>query len=121
MVDEMEIVLVEDDDEAAIIMLKFLRATFSNTVLHIRDGAEAVNFLLFPCNSIPKLFLVDIVLPQVDGIELYQMIRLEPQKRNLSVVLLVNSVEEKEKLQSLGVCPDGFMRKPNAGRIPARL
>jgi CheY-like chemotaxis protein len=121
MTDEMEIVLVEDDDEAAVTMLKFLKATFTNPVVHIRDGAEAANFLLFPCNNAPKLFLVDLILPQVDGVELFHMIRLEPEQRKLLVVLLVNSIEEKEKLQSLGLEPDGFLKKPFGGKLPARI
>jgi two-component system, OmpR family, alkaline phosphatase synthesis response regulator PhoP len=117
----LEIVLVEDDDEAAVKMLRFLKATFTNTVLHMRDGAEAANFLLFPCNSIPKLFLVDLVLPELDGVELYRMIRLEPEKRNLSVIFLVNSLEEKDRLESLGLHPDGYLKKPTAGNFPARI
>jgi CheY-like chemotaxis protein len=57
---------------------------------------------------------VDLVLPNLDGIELFRMIRLEPKKRNLSVVFLINAIEDKQWIESLGLQPDGFLKKSTA-------
>lgn len=117
----LEFVLVEDDEEDAQRMLKFLRANFENSIRYISDGEEAVRFLLFPTDNVPKVFLLDVMLPNVDGVELFQMIRLEPRERNLSVIFLVSSRESKEYLESKGIHPDGFLIKPRKDGIPVRI
>jgi two-component system, response regulator len=122
MSDEMEIVLIEDDEDDAERMLKFLRANFTNKIRHIEDGAKAVEFLLFETDSVPKLILLDLFLPYMDGVELYEMIRLEPAKRNLSVMFLISSKESKNYLDSLGLRPDGYLVKPTRNNhVPARI
>lgn len=122
MSDEMEIVLIEDDEDDAERMLKFLRSNFSNKIRHLDDGAKAVEFLLFETDTVPKLILLDLFLPYMDGVELYEMIRLEPAKRNLSVMFLLSSKESKEYLDSLGLKPDGYLIKPTRkNNVPARI
>jgi len=118
---EMEIVLIEDNEDDAHRMMCFLRRHFTNDIRLIQDGAEAVNFLLFENDSKPKLILLDVVLPSVDGIELYNIIRAEPKERDLSVVMLISSDKSKEYLNSLNIKPDGYMRKPKGESIPCRL
>jgi two-component system, response regulator len=122
MSDEMEIVLIEDDEDDAERMLKFLRANFTNKIRHLDDGAKAVEFLLFETDSVPKLILLDLYLPYMDGVELYEMIRHEPARRNLSVMFLISSDDSKTYIDSLGLKPDGYLRKPNRrNSIPARI
>lgn len=117
----LEFVLIENDEDDAQRMLKFLRTNFENRIRHISDGEEAVRFLLFPTDSIPKIILLDVMLPNVDGLELFQMIRLEPRERNLSVIFLVNSPESKEYLESKGLRPDGYLIKPRKDGVPVRI
>lgn len=117
----MEIILIEDNEDDAYRMLRFLRANFSNNVRVINDGAAAVEFLLFENDHKPKLILLDVVLPTVDGIELYRIIRAEPKERQLSVVMLISSEETRQYLESQGVHPDGFMIKPTVKKIPSRV
>jgi DNA-binding response OmpR family regulator len=119
--EEMEIVLIEDNDDDADNLVRFIRMNFSNKITLIRDGAEAVNYFLFCLDSKPKLILLDIVLPSVDGIELFQIIRSEPSERNLSVVFLVSSPRSKEYIESLGLHPDGYLKKPRGVLPPSRL
>jgi two-component system, response regulator len=120
--EEMEIVLIEDDEDDAQRMLKFLRSNFTNKIRHLDDGAKAAEFLLFETDTIPKLILLDLFLPYMDGVELYEMIRLEPAKRNLSVMFLLASRESKEYLDSLGLKPDGYLIKPTRkNNVPARI
>src|SRR4051812_37738580 len=119
--EEMEIVLIEDNDDDVDNLVRFIRMNFSNKITLIGDGAEAVNYFLFCLDSKPKLILLDIVLPSVDGIELFQIIKAEPSERNLSVVFLVSSPRSKEYIESLGLHPDGYLKKPRGVLPPSRL
>lgn len=121
MKEEMEIVLIEDNEEDAALLLKFLKANLTNSIRVFRDGADAAEFLLFECDSVPRLILLDLVLPSVDGIELFDMIRAEPKSRNLSVIFLISSLKSKEYLESIGLHPDGFLKKPTRELPPVRV
>jgi DNA-binding response OmpR family regulator len=118
---EMEIVLVEDNEDHAEQLIKFLKKNVTNNVRHIQDGAQAVEYLMFECDAIPKLFLLDVVLPSVDGIEVFKMIKSEPKNRNLAVMFLISSQGTKEYLESLGLHPDGFLQKPTVDQLPCRI
>ena len=117
----MEIVLIEDDEDAAVPMLKFLRANFVNPIRYIQDGGRAAEFLLLECDKGPKLILLDTVLPHIDGVELFRMIRLEPACRNLSVLFLVNDESAKQYLEGLGLRPDGYLKKPTGSTLPVYI
>lgn len=121
MTDDMEIVLIEDNEDDAERLLKFLRGQFKNPIRHIHDGAEAVEFLMFTSDKCPKLILLDLVLPSVDGIELFNIIRSEPEERHLQVIFLVSSEKSKQYLESLGMHPDGFIKKPRGNELPVRI
>jgi CheY-like chemotaxis protein len=121
MTDDMEIVLIEDNEDDAEKLLRFLRKNFVNPIRHINDGADAVQFLLLEGRSTKKLILLDLVLPSVDGMEIYNMIKAEPAERGLQVVLLVSSHKSKDYLVSQGVKPDGFMMKPKGDELPMTL
>jgi DNA-binding response OmpR family regulator len=120
--DEMEIVLIEDNEDDAERMVKFLTSQFKNPIRVIRDGAEAVEFLMFETDSRPKLILLDLVLPSVDGIEIFRIIRSEPERRKLSVIFLISSLNTKTYIESLGIHPDGYLKKPTTSDlIPTRI
>jgi CheY-like chemotaxis protein len=121
MSENMEIVLIEDNEDDAERILKFLRKNFKNPIKHINDGADAVEFLMFESNSSPKLILLDLVLPSVDGMEIYNLIKAEPEGRQLQVMILVSSVKSKEYLLSIGMSPDGFMKKPKGDEMLVRI
>jgi DNA-binding response OmpR family regulator len=119
--DEMEIVLIEDNDEDANNLIQFVRANFSNRVRLFQDGADAAEYLLFNADSIPRLILLDVVLPSIDGIELFRIIKAEPEDRKFTVVFLVSSLSSKEYIESLGLHPDGFLKKPRGVMPPCRI
>lgn len=118
----LEIVLIEDNEDDAERLIKFLRSHVDNNIRYIQDGAEAVKFLLFESDHVPKLILLDLVLPSVDGFELFNIIRSEPKERGLSVIFLVSSIRSKEYIESLGIKPDGYLIKPRLEEnFPVRL
>jgi DNA-binding response OmpR family regulator len=118
---EMEIVVIEDNDEDANNLMHFIRSNFLNRVRLFQDGAEAAEYLLFNVDSVPKLILLDAVLPSIDGLELFQIIRSEPHVKNLTVMFLVSSLRSKEYIESLGLHPDGFLKKPRGVMPPSRI
>jgi CheY-like chemotaxis protein len=117
----MEIIVIEDNEDDAARLVKFLRSHFDNKVIVITDGADAVNFLLFNADTTPKLVLLDLVLPSVDGIEIFNIIRSEPESRSISVVFMISSVRAKEYIESLGLHPDGYWRKATCESDPCRI
>lgn len=119
--EQMEIILVEDDEEAAVSMLRFLKANVNNPIRYIQDGERALEFLLFDLDTNPKLILLDIVLPHVDGIEVYKMIKLEPKNRKIFVFFLVNDESERAMLEQQGIFPDGFLKKAKGNKMPCRI
>lgn len=121
MKEQMEIVVIEDNEEDAARILKFLHTHFSNDVIYISDGAEAVSFLMFRSDSKPKLILLDVILPSVDGIELFHIIRAEPRSREIYVVFLINSLQTKEYIESRGITPNGYLLKPKNHSLPCRI
>jgi DNA-binding response OmpR family regulator len=121
MITEKEIVLVEDNEDDARGMIAFLRANGTTNVRWIQDGATAAEFLLFQTDHTPRLVLLDLVLPSMDGIELFKLIRAEPEERNLTVIFLVSSLQAKAYVESLGLAPDGFLQKAKGNSPPCRL
>jgi DNA-binding response OmpR family regulator len=117
----MEIVLIEDDEDAAVSMLKFLKANFTNDIRYIQDGQRAAEYLLFNYDNTPKLILLDIVLPYLSGTELFEMIRLEPKSKRLFVLFLVNDESAVQYIEGLGLKPDGYLKKARGSIPPARM
>jgi DNA-binding response OmpR family regulator len=111
--DEMEIVLIEDDEDVAIPMLKFLKKNFNSQIRYIQDGERAAEYLIFEHDTAPKLILLDTILPYMDGIELFRLIRLEPSSRKLIIFFLIDDEASKEHIESLGLKPHGYLRKPD--------
>jgi two-component system, response regulator len=108
----LEIVLVEDNEDEARRMMHFLRQNVSNNVRWIQDGAAAAEFLLFQTDAVPRLVLLDLILPSMDGIDLFRLIKAEPAERMITVNFMITSAESKKYIESLGLDPDGFIEKP---------
>ena len=114
------ILLVEDepDDEALT-----LRALQTNNVINqifvVRDGEEALDFLFArndysdrDPNDLPKLILLDIKLPKMDGLEVLRQIRANPGTRLLPVVILTSSNEEQDLIEGYKSRVNSYIRKP---------
>jgi CheY-like chemotaxis protein len=117
----MQIIVIEDNEDDAARLVKFLHSHFNNKVVVISDGADAVNFLLFNGDTKPMLVLLDLVLPSVDGIEIFNIIRSEPESRSISVIFMVSSLHAKDYIESLGLHPDGYWRKATCESDPCRI
>ncbi len=115
---EVDILLVEDDPGDAEMTIRTLRKhNLANRLVHVKDGAEALEFLFpsgqegSPCPR-PKVVLLDLKLPKVSGIEVLRRIKANPLSRTIPVVVLTSSQEQPdlEECYRLGV--NSYVVKP---------
>ncbi|HSP44461.1 MAG TPA: response regulator, partial [Chthoniobacterales bacterium] len=106
----MEIMLVEDNPQDAELALRALRAAkIANHISVARDGAEAVDLLFGEASrrisAAPKVILLDLKLPKIDGLEVLKRIKSDPRTKFIPVVVLTSSREQKDIVESyrLGV------------------
>jgi two-component system response regulator len=117
---ERNILLVEDNPKDEALTLRALkRNNILNKVDVVRDGAEALDFLLGGRTTtdgrplaLPQLVLLDLKLPKVDGLEVLRRIRSEARTRVLPVVILTTSTEEKDRMEGYRLGANSYVRKP---------
>jgi len=114
------ILLVEDNaDDEALTVRALKKNKIGNKVYVVRDGVEALDFL-FCTNAyadrdphdMPRLILLDIKLPKMDGLEVLRRIRADKRTQLLPVVLLTSSKEEQDLIESYKSGANSYIRKP---------
>jgi len=86
------IVLVEDNpDDEAMTLRALQKQNLGHDIVVLRDGVEALEFLLSPDQPLPHLVLLDLNLPKVDGLTVLQRLRSEPRTQLLPIVVLTSS------------------------------
>ncbi len=119
-VDPVEILLVEDNPQDVELTLRALKKhNLANHVLVVRDGAEALEFIFGtgayasrPIGSTPKVILLDLKLPKVDGLEVLRQIKADERTRVVPVVVLTSSKEEQDIVTSYQLGVNSYMVKP---------
>lgn len=113
------ILLVEDSPKDVELTLAALeQCQLANSVVVVRDGAEALDFLFargaFESRSTPDpaVVLLDIKLPKVDGLEVLEKIKGDELLRHTPVVMLTSSREERDLLLSYRLGVNAFVVKP---------
>jgi CheY-like chemotaxis protein len=116
-----DILLVEDNlDDAELTMRELKRNHLANNMFHVRDGEEAVNFI-FAQNEYekkrevartPKVILLDINMPKVNGIEVLEKLKSDDRTKDIPVVILTSSKEgpDIQKCYKLGA--NSYIAKP---------
>jgi two-component system response regulator len=118
--DQVEILLVEDDSDDLELTMRSLGDDPFSTRIHVaRDGEEALDFLFCrgPHTSRdrecrPKLVLLDLKLPKVDGLEVLKQIKSDPRTKALPVVILTSSKQEQDLAQSYRSGANSYVQKP---------
>lgn len=114
-----EILLVEDSPADVELTLRALREhNLANRVHVARDGEEALDYLFGqdedddPVNEIPRVILLDLKLPKVDGIEVLRRIKGDSRTRSTPVVVLTSSREERDMIDSYSLGVNSYIVKP---------
>ncbi|MBS0633013.1 MAG: response regulator [Verrucomicrobia bacterium] len=115
----LELLLVEDNPEDLELTLRALRkAKIANQIQVARDGAEALDFVF--CEGayagrrpdFPKVILLDLKLPKVDGLEVLQRLKGDPRTRTIPVVMLTSSKEQSDLVKSYELGVNSYIVKP---------
>ena len=116
-----DILLVEDNPNDAELTLHALRKhNFANRIEWVKDGEQARDYLFHrgawtaQPNSLPRVVLLDLRLPKVNGIEVLRAIRADPNIRNLPVVVLSSSKEDRDVIDIYKVGVNSYIAKPVA-------
>ncbi len=115
-----EILLVEDNPcDAEIAMRAFKKNNLASNVIRVSDGEEAFDYIfargLFKGReklNIPKLILLDLKLPRVDGLEVLKVIKADPVTKIIPVVVLTSSDEENDMIESYRLGVNSYIVKP---------
>ena len=114
----MPILLVEDNDADAELALRaFRRRKISNPVYVVRDGEEALDYVerrgAFAENApVPSVILLDLRIPKVDGLEVLRHLKQHPIYRNIPVVVLTTSAEDRDVRRSYELGAASYIVKP---------
>jgi two-component system response regulator len=108
-----EILLIEDDpDDAELTIYALKKHNLVNHLHHIDDGEKALEFLYASEDNIPKLILLDLRMPRVDGVAILRKLKSDPEKKKIPVIALLSSKEGKNYLESFQLKADAYIVKP---------
>ncbi|MDX1584961.1 MAG: response regulator [Thermoanaerobaculia bacterium] len=116
---DIEILIVEDNEHDLELTMRALKKhKISNRVLALRDGEEAIDYLFRRGefeerdDSKPKVIFLDLKLPKIDGLEVLERIKEDPETRGIPVVMLTSSAEETDRLRSYDLGVNSYVVKP---------
>jgi two-component system, response regulator len=115
-----EILVVEDDlQDLEMTMLALKSENVKNKIEVARDGEEALDFLFSQGPhagrqqaNLPRLILLDLKLPKIDGLEVLREIRAKPETRAIPVVILTSSAEQRDIVETYRLGVNSYIQKP---------
>jgi two-component system response regulator len=120
MLNQVEVLLVEDNIHDAEMTIRALRkVNLANNLVHVKDGAEALDFIFARGQYsdretvyLPKVILLDIKMPKVDGIEVLRQIKSNETSKTIPVVIMTSSKEEQDVINSYQLGVNSYVVKP---------
>jgi CheY-like chemotaxis protein len=117
--DAVDILLVEDNPHDAEMTFRALhKYNIINTIVHVSDGEEALDFIFSRGKyssrnpAAPKVILLDLKLPKIDGIEVLTAIKADESARLIPVVILTSSAEESTLVKAYALGANSYLVKP---------
>jgi len=115
-----DILLVEDNQDDIDLALHALRqGKVANSIFVVRDGEEALDFLFcrgqFSQRSVdhpPKLVLLDLKLPKIDGLQVLKAVKGDPRTKTIPIVIMTSSKEERDMVESYNSGVNSYIQKP---------
>ncbi len=118
--DEIEVLLVEDNETDAELTIRALkRKNLANNLVWVKDGEEALEFIFASgrysqreVQDLPKLVLLDLRMPKVDGMEVLRKIKADPRTNKIPIVVLTSSKEDEDIVESYNLGVNSYVSKP---------
>ena len=116
-----DVLLVEDNvDDAELAMRELKKSQVRNNLLHVKDGEAALDFIfatgkfagLREIQNVPKLILLDIQMPKVNGIEVLEKIKADKRTKAIPVVILTSSNQSPDIKKCYGLGVNSYIIKP---------
>jgi len=120
MLNQIEVLLVEDNVHDAEMTIRALRkVNLANNLVHVKDGEEALEFIFAQGkfadrqpSDLPKVILLDIKMPKVDGIEVLKQLKSHESSKAIPVVIMTSSKEEQDIINSYQLGVNSYVVKP---------
>ncbi|HXB94151.1 MAG TPA: response regulator [Puia sp.] len=120
MLNQVEVLLVEDNSHDAEMTIRALKkVNLANNLVHVRDGEEALDFIFArgkfsgrETSGLPKVILLDIKMPKVDGIEVLRQLKASEHSRLIPIVIMTSSKEEQDIINSYQLGVNSYVVKP---------
>jgi len=117
--EQVEILLVEDNALDAELTTRALKnGGLANNLLWVKDGQEALDFLFRDGSyadredTVPRLVLLDLKMPKVDGMEVLKAVKANEKTRRIPVVVMTSSQEERDVAQTYDMGVNSYVVKP---------
>jgi two-component system response regulator len=118
--DELEVLLVEDNETDAELTIRALkRKNLANNLVWVKDGEEALEFIFATgrysdreIQDLPKLVLLDLRMPKVDGMEVLRRIKADERTNKIPIVVLTSSKEDEDIVESYNLGVNSYVSKP---------
>jgi two-component system, response regulator len=114
-----EILLVEDNENDAEMTMRALKKrNLANGIEWVKDGSEAIDYMFCRgaygdrVNGNPKMILLDMKMPKMDGIDVLRVLKADPRTRTIPVVMLTSSNEENDIVRSYDLGVNSYIVKP---------
>jgi CheY-like chemotaxis protein len=115
---QIDILLVEDNPEDAEVTLRALRKSgHSGDLQWVKDGSKALTALFgddaeYNNRIVPRLMLLDLRLPKIDGLEVLERVKGDQRTKNIPVVVLTSSTQDEDIAKSYALGSNSFVSKP---------
>jgi two-component system response regulator len=117
---QVEVLLVEDNIHDAEMTIRALKkVNLANNLVHLKDGEEALDFIYARGRfsdrhlaDLPKVILLDIKMPKVDGIEVLKQLKANGSSKSIPVVIMTSSKEEQDIINSYELGVNSYVVKP---------
>ncbi len=117
---EVDILLVEDNiNEAELTIRAFKKCNITNKLVHLQNGEDALDFLFGkgkfeeqPMGNLPKVILLDLKMPKIDGVEVLQCIKANALTIRIPVVMLTSSKEDLDIKRCYELGANSYIVKP---------
>ncbi len=118
--DELDILLVEDNPtDAELTMRALKRKNLANKLVWVKNGEEALNFIYAQGQfqdrdpeDLPRLILLDLRMPKVDGMEVLKKIKADEHTKRIPVVVLTSSQQDRDVVESYKLGVNSYVSKP---------